>query len=466
MSFERFRLRNATRNVWETIVRYSGVVPEGTKEQGAGATWIGIRAAGWLAWSLAGLSVAMFVATGVLDALARSARSSGEWFTVGSVSDAVISFLFLAFPIVGALIASRRPRNPIGWILLADGLLWMVLAVTDSYFVYGVARPSSVPYPVAIGTIGNQWLWVPTIGLLGIYLVLLFPDGKLPSRRWRTLALFSAVVILLSSVTEGLAPGPLENQGGVRNPFGLEALPWLVGVTYILLPLLPLCIFASAVSMVLRYRRSSGEVREQIKWIAFVASFAGVWFLISMVTQLVVVLMSGGNVPQIPLWFELLSSVAVLGFTAVPVAIGFAVLRYRLYDIDIIINRTLVYGSLTATLVALYFGGVAATQTILRALTGQTEQPQLAVVVSTLVIAALFNPLRRRIQAFIDRRFYRRKYDARKTLEDFSARLRDETDLETLNNDLAGVIRETMQPTHVSLWLRPDRPPKGEQADR
>jgi hypothetical protein len=139
---------------------------------------------------------------------------------------------------------------------------------------------------------------------------------------------------------------------------------------------------------------------------------------------------------------------------------------YRLYDIDIIINRTLVYGSLTTILVAVYFGGVATTQTILRALSGQTEQPQLAVVISTLVIAALFNPLRRRIQSFIDRRFYRRKYDARKTLEAFSARLRDETDLETLNNELAGVIRETMQPAYVSLWLRPDRPPKGEQTER
>src|SRR5215204_5615995 len=391
------------------------------------------RAAAWLAWTLAGLSVAMLVASGVLDALPRPARSSGDWLTVGTVSDALYVVLFLAFPFVGALIASRRPQNPIGWILLADGLLWMLLTVIDSYSRYGVARPGSVLFPVTIGALANTLLWVPTIGLLGIYLVLLFPDGKLPSRRWRPLAWFSGVVIVLLSVTGTLAPGPLENQGGVRNPFGLEALPWLVGVTYILLPLLPLCIFASAVSMVLRYRRSSGEVREQIKWIAFAASFAGLSFLISMITQLVVVLMSGGNVPQIPWWFELLSSVTVLGFTAVPVAIGFAVLRYRLYDIDIIINRTLVYGSLTATLVTLYFGGVAATQTILRALTGQTEQPQLAIVVSTLLIAALFNPLRRRIQSFIDRRFYRRKYDARKTLEDFSARLRDQTDLETLN---------------------------------
>jgi hypothetical protein len=158
--------------------------------------------------------------------------------------------------------------------------------------------------------------------------------------------------------------------------------------------------------------------------------------------------------------------VAVLGFAGVPVAIGFAVLKYRLYDIDIIINRTLVYGSLTATLVGLYFGSVATTQTILRALTGQTEQPQIAIVVSTLVIAALFNPLRRRLQTFIDRRFYRRKYDARRTLDAFSARLRDKTDLEELTYELTGVIRETMQPEHVSLWLRTDRPPNGKQEVR
>jgi hypothetical protein len=214
--------------------------------------------------------------------------------------------------------------------------------------------------------------------------------------------------------------------------------------------------------MVLRYRRSRGEVRHQIKWVAFVASFSGLLYLIAIISSLVVQV-SSDSIPRFPWWAEVLFSVAVLSFAGVPVAIGFAVLKYRLYDIDVVINRTLVYGSFTAMLVALYFGSVATTQTIIRALTGQTEQPQLAIVVSTLVIAALFNPLRRRIQFFIDRRFYRSKYDARKTLEAFSVRLRDETDLQTLNNDLTGVIRETMQPAHVSLWLRPDRPPKGEQ---
>ena len=425
-----------------------------------------VRVAAWIAWSLAALSVAMFVAGGVLYVLASSAQSPGEWVTIGTVSEMLTFVPYLAFPIIGALVASRRPENPIGWICLASGLLFMLLAVTDSYSIYGTASPGSVPFSVAVGTIGNQWLWVPTVGLLGIFLILLFPDGKFPSKRWRPLAWLSGVMIVLLSITEGLAPGPLENQGGVRNPFGLEELPWLVTVSYIVLPLLPLCILASAVSMVLRFRRSRGEVRQQIKWFTFVVFFAGLMFFIVMISQVVIVLGSDANLPQTPLWVELLFSLAALGFAGVPISIGFAVLKYRLYDIDVVINLTLVYGSLTAALVTIYLGGVATTQAILRALTDQTEQPQLAIVVSTLVIAALFNPLRRRIQSFIDRRFYRRKYDARKTIEAFSARLREETDLETLNNELAGVIRETMQPAHVSLWLRPDRTPKGEQEVR
>jgi len=417
------------------------------------------RAAARLAWALAALCVAMFVVGGALYALARSAQSPGNLVTVGAASEMVSFVPFLAFPIVGALIASRRPHNPIGWICLADGLLWMFLMVTDQYSIYGVARPGSVPFPVAVGTLGNQWLWVSTVGLLGTYLLLLFPDGRLPSRRWRPLAWLSGAVIVLLSVAEGLAPGPLENQGGVRNPFGLEGLPWLVTATYVVLPLLPLCILVSALSLALRYRRAGGEERQQIKWIAFVASFAGLVYLIAMLSQLISapgMRGDGGRLPPSPFWFDVLFSVAVLGFAGVPVAIGFAVLKYRLYDIDVVINRTLVYGSLTLTLALIYFGGVATVQIVFRVLTGQEEQPQLAVVVSTLVIAALFNPLRRRIQSFIDRRFYRRKYDARKTLETFSARLRDETDLEALNNQLVAVVRETMQPAHVSMWLRPE----------
>jgi hypothetical protein len=200
-------------------------VSERMRERARGIGGESRHAAAWLVWSLAALSVAMFLASVVLGVLALPAQSPGNSTTVGTISETVSFVAFLAFPIVGAMVASRRPENPIGWICLADGLLWMLLAVTNSYSVYGVARPGSVPFPVAVGTIGNQWLWVPTVGLLAIYLILLFPDGKLPSKSWRPLAWFSGVMIVLLSITEGLAPGPLENQEGVRNPFGLEALP-------------------------------------------------------------------------------------------------------------------------------------------------------------------------------------------------------------------------------------------------
>jgi hypothetical protein len=396
------------------------------------------RTAAWLAWSLAALSVMMFVAAIALHVLARSVDSPGEWSTLGAVGR-VLSFLpFLAFPLVGALVASRRPRNWVGWILLADGLLWTFGAVLDSYRVYGLARPGSVPFSGAVHALG-QWLWVPAVGLFAVYLILLFPDGRLPSRRWRPLAWFSGAVMVLLSA-------------GIGKPFGLEQYPWVSDALPVVLALLPLCILASAVSLVLRYRRAGTEVREQIKWVAFAALFVGVQFVIDIGASLLLVLMTASG--REPAWLALLDQVGFIMFAGVPIAVGIAVLKYRLYDIDVIINRALVYGSLTATLVALYFGGILVLQRLFVALTGQ--QSTLAVVASTLAIAALFNPLRRRIQGFVDRRFYRRKYDASKTLETFSAKLRDATDLEALSGDLKAVVGETMQPEHVSLWLRPD----------
>jgi hypothetical protein len=421
------------------------------------------RAATWLAWSLAGLTVAMFMISIALYVLVRSAPVPSTLSAGRTFIDALASVPALAFPLVGALIASRRPHNPIGWICLADGFLWMFLSMIDYYGVYGLAKPDSVPFPVVIYALG-QWLWVPTLGLLSIYLVLLFPDGRLPSMRWRPLAWFSGAVIVLVSVTQGLIPGPVPDFGGVRNPFGLEGQPWIEDLSNAIFVPFLLCILASVVSLVLRYRRSGGEVRQQIKWIAFAVSFLGLAFVSVMAISLIHFFFAPETWERTtdtpPLWLELLFYVMLLSFGGVPIAVGFAVLKYRLYDIDVVINRTLVYGALTATLALIYFGGVATVQMIFRALTSQEQQPQLAIVVSTLVIAALFNPLRRRIQGFIDRRFYRRKYDVRKTLETFSARLRDETDLEALNNELVGVVRETMQPAHVSLWLRPDPSPR------
>ncbi len=410
------------------------------------------RATSWLAWSLAALVLAIVVADVALYVLVQSARSPGGWATVASVSELLSFAPFLAFPVVGALIASRHPRNPIGWICLAVGFLLLLLGLSEYYGMYGVARPGSLPFPVGIAWLSN-WLWVPGVGLLGTYLFLLFPDGRLPSRRWRPLAWLCAAMIVALSFGFGFAPGQVASLPGARNPFGLEEIPWLSSAIFVVLPLLPVCILASALSLVLRYRSSGGEVREQIKWIAFAASFMALVYAFIML----------GNIIGVP---ESLLSVGTLSFATVPVAIGFAVLRYRLYDIDVVINRALVYGSLTAMLLAVYFGGVATTQAFFRVLTGQEQQPQIAIVVSTLVIAALFNPLRGLVQGLVDRRFYRGKYDAAKTLEAFSVRLRDETDLDTLRGDLVGVVRETVQPAHVALWLRPETISRDAPADQ
>ena len=237
---------------------------------------------------------------------------------------------------------------------------------------------------------------------------------------------------------------PVANPLGVGGPVG-EALSVFSTVLYYLIVA---TVVPSALSLVFRYRLAGGVESQQLNWFAYAA-----------------VLFVGTNVSQFfyeppGTWDHLVEAVPIVGLY---VAVGIAILKYRLYDIDVVVNCTLVYGSLTAILAGQYFGGVTATQAIFHVLTGSEEQPQLAISVSTLVIAALFNPLRRRIQSFIDRRFYRRKYDARKTLEAFSAQLRNETDLEALSDDLVGVVRETMQPAHVSLWLRPDPPSRGSE---
>jgi hypothetical protein len=397
----------------------------------------------------------MFVAGAILTVLslhvtAPVAQPSSDWGSGGAIGNLLILTPFLAFTIVGALIASRRPENPIGWICLVAGLFWTLIVLDDQYIAYALATTGVVPLPAAVAL--NQWLWVPPVGLLSIYLILFFPDGKLPSRRWRPLAWFSGAVLVVVSLSIALAPGPLPDLGGVRNPFGFEGYPWIAGVSNVISPLIPLCAVASALGLVLRYRRCGSEEREQIKWIAFAGSFVGLMSLITVLSALVFAPLFLDSTDTQPLWLGVLQDVELLSFAGIPVAVGIAVLRYRLYDIDFLINRALVYAPLSAMLALIYFGGVVGMQAVFRALTGQ--ESTLAVVASTLAIAALFNPLRRRVQAFVDRRFYRRKYDARKTLAAFNSRLREETDLDSLGDEVLGVVRETMQPEHVSLWLR------------
>jgi hypothetical protein len=344
------------------------------------------------------------------------------------------------------LVASRRPRNPIGWLFLAFAVVAAFVASADQYAVYAlVEHPGSLP--------GGNWvawlasgIWHPAFGFF-VFSFLLFPDGRLPSARWRPVAWIAAANYLVGAVI-GLLWGPLFREffPYAEPPFQLPSY-LIADVTFGVFIFANFALLAlSAVSLVLRLRRAAGVERQQLKWFVYAVALFALVFPPSVLT------LGDGRL-----------IVALLPL--VPAAAGIAILRYRLYDIDVVINRTLVYGALTVMLGAVYFGGVVATQRIFRALTGQEEQPQLAIVVSTLVIAALFNPLRRRIQGFIDRRFYRRKYDARKTLETFSARLRDETDLEALSEDLVGVARSTFQPEHASLWLRPETDSDKAQAD-
>ncbi|MBA4116570.1 MAG: hypothetical protein H0X71_09105, partial [Rubrobacter sp.] len=256
-------------------------------------------------------------------------------------------------------------------------------------------------------------------------------------------------------ISGAVSSGPVDGLGPLRNPLGIEG--FTSGYKAVLVTMAPFLFAASALSVFVRLRRATGVERQQIKWFAYAAAAT-----VSASTLAYII----PGVIDTPLWFERAGFVLNVAFVpAIPVSIGIAILRYRLYDIDIIINRTLVYGSLTAILIVLYFGGIVVLQGVFDILTGAGEKSTLTVVVSTLVIAALFNPLRRRIQSFIDRRFYRSKYDARKTLQDFSATLREETDLNALSDDLVSVVRQTMAPAHVSLWLRPGRASETTRAD-
>ena len=391
-----------------------------------------------LAWSLCALTLLVLALSLVLILLGWSTplpQGATPW------RDRTLSLVgIVGAPILGGLIASRRPRNTYGWLWLGFGLGLALQHLARSYATYArVVEPGTLVAPLPI----SQVLEVggPLSLTLAPFLLLLFPTGRLPSRRWRPVAWIAAASGTVLIVLDLFFESP-DKVGGVVT---ITA----VAVVFVIFSVMAL----SALSLLVRYRRASGVERQQLKWFALAAVLAGS-FLVSQqliwLAGLLIAYLLGGDLLTLNRSLENLLEVAVN--VCLYTAVGIAILRYRLYDVDIIINRTLVYGSLTVSLALVYFGGVLSLQGLLRALTGQGSQ--LAIVASTLVIAALFNPLHRRIQDFIDRRFYRRKYDAAKTLEGFSAKLRDETDLEALNSELLAVVRETVQPEHVSLWLR------------
>ena len=423
---------------------------EGARKQGRGVGRTSHRAAAWFAWSLWALSLAAIAASVAFQLLNASTPTAA---TRGPVVLGIgFVLVFMSFATVGALVASRQPANLIGWIFCALGLFLPLAGASEEYALYAlVTQPDSLPGGEVMAWLAAWFAGAINFAMLA-FVLLLFPDGRLLSRRWRFVVWVNLIAILLIFAWN-FEPGQIESVGllKVANPFGVAGAGTLLQALGELGFFLVLAVaIAGAISLVIRFSRSRGDERQQIKWFVF----AGAVFCAVLAVAPVL-----WTLPLSPATEWIWPTLFLLGLGTIPAATGIAILKYRLYDIDLLINRTLVYGALSATLALIYFGGVATTQAIFRALTGQQEQPQLAIVISTLLIAALFNPLRRRIQRFIDRRFYRRKYDARKTLEAFSAKLRDKTDLDALSDDLVGVVKETMQPSRISLWQRPDTPP-------
>jgi hypothetical protein len=432
------------------------------------------RTAAWLAWSVWAVSVVLITLALVLDFLMEesSLMEAGLRYYPGfAVLTGVLS---LAYPTVGALIASRLPANPIGWIFCSLGLLYTAQRCTVAYADYALLGNFALPW-------GESVAWFSTwIGFanptLGVFLMLLFPGGRLPSDRWRIVVWVTILGAAITALGVAFMPGILLTHRYVDNPFGvvgvigpkLTTFDFFGASRFLGMTLLLSSLLAALFSVILRLRHARGDERQQLKWFMFAAVPATVLGSLDGLDTIVANFTTDFMFHPVYILYSLgllvpIVYVQVLALLVLPVCTYIAILRYNLYDIDVVINRTLVYGPLTATLVLLYFGGIVVLQRFFVLLTGQ--QSTLAVVASTLLIAALFTPLKRRIQGFIDRRFYRRKYDARKTLVAFSDQLRKETDLEALRGDLVGVVRETMQPAHVSLWLRAEIARKGEETD-
>ena len=414
---------------------------ESAGERGRRGGGGGRRAASWLVWALCGLITCLVVITFGAGLLSQDGPNN----VFRLVGDALISLATpVVFAVVAALILSRQPRNTIGWLLMVPVGAYLVGGPLENYIGHLAPESPAPTVPILLAVWFSNWGWLLLIFPL-LNILLLFPSGRPPTPRWRWVSVASIVwatlFVLMATLSRRLTTPDfaLDNPIGVLGEDTVELLAglWIVGLMVL--------VVACAVALFVRYRRANDTERRQIKWMLYACAVFLVVYLGGFVSGL-----GGTNSPGGYIWGVFFG----LSLVTLPAAIGIAILRYRLYEIDVVINRTLVYGSLTATLVLVYLGGVVSLQYAFRALTG--GESQLAIVASTLAIAALFNPLRRRVQAFVDRRFYRRKYDARKTLEAFSSRLRNETDLDALNEELLSVVRETVQPAHVSLWLRPE----------
>jgi hypothetical protein len=393
----------------------------------------------WVAWSILTLSIVPVGAGFLLVAEGNAGLVlSGETAERLDLSEEILSRLaFIPFGIVGAVIVARQPRNTIGWLCCAIGLGTSLFQFMEDYAFNALAR--DLPGGAALAILGAS-PWSALLGLIGIFLPLLFPTGRLPSPRWRPVVWAAVAVIFVATVLFALRPVRLfENPSFPVNPLGIESAAATIELAMsIVLALIGLLGLVAAVSVVIRFRRTRGVERQQLKWFSYAAALLAAFFGISVVGE-----------PQ----GRLADVLFFVSFALLPVAIGVAILRYRLYDIDRLINRTLVYGLLTVLLGSVYAGAVLVLGQLFGGL--GRDPPSWAVAGATLAVAALFQPARRRIQAVVDRRFNRRKYNTAKTIQTFSTHLREQVDLDTLSAELLAVVDQTMEPTRVSLWLRP-----------
>jgi hypothetical protein len=393
-----------------------------------------------LAWGLCALTLAVAAVAAVLSlsvagtdwaAILPEAEPPSEGIFIAVLDGAWL----VAVAGIGGFVASHRPENPVGWLLSALPA-WLALTLLgEALYWHGASEHPDDPGTLAeLGAWIANCSWVPAVIVVLVLLPLLFPTGRPPTPRWRVVGWTGAVAGGFLLAATAFARGPLENFPWLDNPLGAVDVP--AAVDAIGVALWFGSALAAAASLVVRFRRSRGVERQQLKWFTAAGTVVVLAFAVSFSLE--------GVIGDEASW-----AIIATAFLALGIAVATSVLRYRLYDIDLVINRALVYGALTATLAATYL-------VVVLVVSLAVGRSGLAVAVSTLAVAGVFRPARSRIQAAVDRRFYRRRYDAARTLEAFGVRLRDELDLEALGADLRGVVDETMQPAHVSLWLRPN----------